>query len=120
MPLNDWRSLGSLDQYSMLKKLQTTSDPSYQATLALVKKISNESDTYPSKRDSKLVDNFNLDKNAKSCEAMLKPIVAVSEPRTNAIAAYLGGGTRPIWPSKNTLAPTRSRSQCLRNAEELS
>lgn len=92
IPTNNYQQLGGLERYSLMNKLRETADPSYQSTLNLIKKMSSEQDNYSTKRNTKLVDNFNLDKKAAQCEAMLKPLISESKSRTNAIAAYLDGG----------------------------
>lgn len=92
IPTNNYQQLGGLERFSLMNKLRETADPSYQSTLNLIKKMSSEQDNYSTKRNNKLVDNFNLDKKAAQCEAMLKPLISESKSRTNAIAAYLDGG----------------------------
>lgn len=92
MSLDNYRNMGSLDRWSMLKKLSAAADPTYQTTLGLVKKMAAENSNNSSKRNTKLVDNFNIDKNAAQCEVMLKPLVKESKSKTNALAAYIDGG----------------------------
>jgi hypothetical protein len=87
-----WSDMGSLDQYSLMRALRDTADPTYQSTLNLVRKIAAENGNSSYKRDGTLVDTFNIDKKATQCEAMMSSLVDPSSTRTNRLAAYVDGG----------------------------
>jgi len=90
-PNSDWSNMGSLDRWSMMKSLKETADPSYQHTLALIRKIAAENSASSYQREKKLEETFNTEKKP-SCEATLANIYEESKNKTNRLAAYIDGG----------------------------
>ncbi|MDO9181607.1 MAG: hypothetical protein Q7U04_04325 [Bacteriovorax sp.] len=86
MPVAPWRALDYGQQIKMLKKLQNAGDPSYMATLAFVMQMSKENDNGSASVDKKNANYLDLDLQAKSCKALLDPMIPKSM-----ITAYASG-----------------------------